>query len=421
VGERRRSGRALANDEIIRTAAANEIVRVGVDRLSPREIAQVAGLTHGAIYARFESVDELLIDLWNSTLRERLAIMSQLSKSVAMDPSARTVGELFDFLRHADACDLAAIEVLLVSRRIPSLGEETEGFVREHLETIEASPATHMCAVVLFGLAMVQIFVNAQFGSDSEYESALEKLLIDALGTTTPDSRGGNSRVNPTRVPVQNDRARHLSGRDLRSDLAHATYDVVGKSGCVGATISRIARRSNCSPAAIYLLHRSKQDLMVSALVDLMAANGKDVVAVEEMLGEGYLTELLNSETADESKLRRNFALEMAIAAGHSDATRSIILSQLIDWNAGERDLIETDESQHQRLRYVNRAITTAVLAVSWLSTITDTTASFDMETFAEPLRSGLRNQWFPDEVVSADQFAVSSPTSQEVSHVFQE
>jgi AcrR family transcriptional regulator len=392
-----------------------------VDRLSPREIAQVAGLTHGAIYARFESVDELLIDLWNSTLRERLAIMSQLSKSVAMDPSARTVGELFDFLRHADACDLAAIEVLLVSRRIPSLGEETEGFVREHLETIEASPATHMCAVVLFGLAMVQIFVNAQFGSDSEYESALEKLLIDALGTTTPDSRGGNSRVNPTRVPVQNDRARHLSGRDLRSDLAHATYDVVGKSGCVGATISRIARRSNCSPAAIYLLHRSKQDLMVSALVDLMAANGKDVVAVEEMLGEGYLTELLNSETADESKLRRNFALEMAIAAGHSDATRSIILSQLIDWNAGERDLIETDESQHQRLRYVNRAITTAVLAVSWLSTITDTTASFDMETFAEPLRSGLRNQWFPDEVVSADQFAVSSPTSQEVSHVFQE
>jgi AcrR family transcriptional regulator len=420
VGERRRSGRALANDQIIRTAAADEIARVGVDRLSPREIAQVAGLTHGAIYARFESVDELLIDLWISTLRERLAKISQLSKSAAMDPSAGTMGEFFDFLRHADACDLAAIEVLLVSRRIPTLIEETEEFIRDHLETVGASRTTHMRAVVLFGFAMVQIFVNAQFGTDSEYESALEKLLIDALGTAAAESTNSDKPADHTESPDQYDRVRHLSGRDLRSDLAHATYDVVGKSGCVGATISRIARRSNCSPAAIYLLHRSKQDLMVSALVDLMATNSKDVVAVEEMLGEGYLTGLLSSETSDESKLRRNFALEMAIAAGHSDSTRSIILSHLINWDAGEPDLIETDESHRQRLRYANRAITTVVLAVSWLSTITESTASFDMESFAEPLRCGLRDQWFPDALVSADGFGASTSLSQEDSYVFE-
>jgi AcrR family transcriptional regulator len=421
VGERRRSGRALANDQIIRKAAADEIARVGVDRLSPREIAQVAGLTHGAIYARFESVDELLIDLWISTLRERLAKISQLSKGAAADPSASTMGEFFDFLRHADACDLAAIEVLLVSRRIPTLSEETEEFVRDHLETIEASPATHMRAVVLFGFAMVQIFVNAQFGTDSEYESALEKLLIDALGTTTADSTNGDGPADHSGSPDQPDLVRHLSGRDLRSDLAHATYDVVGKSGCVGATISRIARRSNCSPAAIYLLHRSKQDLMVSALVDLMATNSKGVVAVEEMLRDGYLTGLLRSEASNESKLRRNFALEMTIAAGHSEATRSIILGHLIDWDAEESDLIETDESQRQRLRYANRTITTAVLAVSWLSTITESTASFDMESFAEPLRCGLRNQWFPDALVSPDNFAVSTSMSQELSYVFED
>jgi AcrR family transcriptional regulator len=366
-------------------------------------------------------VDELLIDLWNSTLRDRLAKMSQLSKSVAIDPSARTVGELFEFLRHADACDLAAIEVLLVSRRIPTLGEETEAFVREHLETTEASPATHMCAVMLFGLAMVQIFVNAQFGFDSEYESALEKLLIDALGTAASDSLTGDSRVDQARVPDQNDGDRTFAGGDLRSELAHATCDVVGKSGCVGATISRIARRSNCSPAAIYLLHRSKQDLMVSALVGLMAVHSRDAVDIEEMLNAGHLAELLSREASDESKLRRNFALEMVIAAGHSDSTRSIILAHFIECGSVEPEPVERDESQYQPHRYAKRAIDTVVLAVSWMSTITNATASFDMESFAEPLRCGLRNQWFPDEVISADRFAVSSTTSQEVSHVFME
>jgi AcrR family transcriptional regulator len=421
VGEHRRSGRALANDQIIRTAAANEIVRVGVDRLSPREIAQVAGLTHGAIYARFESVDELLIDLWNSTLRDRLTMMSQLSKSVAQDPSARTVGELFEFLRHADACDLAAIEVLLVSRRIPTLGEETESFVREHLETIEASPATHICAVMLFGLAMVQIFVNAQFGFDPEYESAFEKLLIDALGAAAPDALTRDSRADQTRVPDQNDGDRTFAGGDLRSELAHATCDVVGKSGCVGATISRIARRSNCSPAAIYLLHRSKQDLMVSALVGLMAVHSRDAVDIEEMLNAGHLAELLSREASDESKLRRNFALEMVIAAGHSDSTRSIVLAHFIECGSVEPELVERVESQYQPHRYARRAIDTVVLAVSWMSTVTNSTASFDMESFAEPLRCGLRNQWFPDELISAGQFPISSTTSHEVSHVFME
>jgi hypothetical protein len=111
----------------------------------------------------------------------------------------------------------------------------------------------------------------------------------------------------------------------------------------------------------------------------------------------------------------------MAMAAGHSDDTRSIILSHLINWHAEGLEVIDVDESQRQRVRYANRAITSAVLAVSWLSTITESTAFFDMESFAEPLRCGLRNHWFPDALVSTDNFAVSTSMSREVSYVFEE
>jgi AcrR family transcriptional regulator len=63
-----RNARAAANDVAIAAAAVGEILRVGVDRVSLREVAQRAGLTHGATYARYEDVNELLIDLWNSKI-----------------------------------------------------------------------------------------------------------------------------------------------------------------------------------------------------------------------------------------------------------------------------------------------------------------------------------------------------------------
>jgi AcrR family transcriptional regulator len=402
VGERRRSTKALANDRVIRSSAVNEIVRVGVDRLSLRDVGRVAGLTHGATYARYEDVDELLIDVWNSTLRQRLVTMSQLSQTAAERPSAHTVGELFEFLRHADARDSAAIEVLLVSRRIPVLHEETETFVRSHLEPCKGSPNVSTRAVLLLGFMMAQIFADTQLGFDAEYQSALEKLLIEALGTTASDSPNGDNPIVHALDPISlNDRDRPSLGRDLKSELARATYDVVGKSGYVRATISRIARRSNCSPGAIYKFHRSKEDLVIAAFADLMASRRTSAAHITRVLDEGYLTGILSHEASDECELRRNFTLEMALVARHSDTMRSIILSRLIECDSQEPDPVEIDESQNQRLRRANRTIATVIVAVSWLATITGATASYDMKSFAEPLRRGLINQWFPDGVDS--------------------
>ena len=73
--QRTRSARALANDLAIREAAIQSILKSGVDRLSLRDVGQQAGLTHGATYARYEDVDELLVDLWNSTLVHRAVAM----------------------------------------------------------------------------------------------------------------------------------------------------------------------------------------------------------------------------------------------------------------------------------------------------------------------------------------------------------
>ena len=82
-----RTARALANDRLIREAGVAEILRVGVDQLSLRDVGQRAGFTHGATYARYEDVDELVVDLWASVLCERATLIMGLCRRAAERPS----------------------------------------------------------------------------------------------------------------------------------------------------------------------------------------------------------------------------------------------------------------------------------------------------------------------------------------------
>jgi AcrR family transcriptional regulator len=395
MGERRRSQRALTNDKAILQAAVDEIVRVGVDRVSLRDVGHVAGLTHGATYARYEDVSELLIEVWNFTLHERLISMFVLAREAAERPGSRTVGELSDFIRHADSRDRAAIEMLLVSRRFPTLLEETERFIHVYLEPVEEPTPSHTRAIILFGMVMVQIFSNAQFGFDIEYQSALEKLLIEALGSTATSCSAVPIATEPDRTDQSVD---GFSGdRGFKSDLVHAAYDVIGKSGYVGATISRIARRSKCSPALVYKLHRSKEDLVLSAFAEFVVGRQLHTLMVANVLDEGFFASILIAETSDEFEGRRNFSLETLLAAGHSDTMRPLILGELIQGASARTVLADAEDEQNLRLEYALRTVIAAVLSVSWLATVTRSTDSLDMSVFAEPLRCGLRNQWFPD------------------------
>src|SRR5580658_7456199 len=88
---RQRSARALSNDEAIRASAVELILSDGIDAISFREVGRVAGLTHGALYARFEDVEELLIDLWDAELSHRAITMMTIASQATADPSDENV------------------------------------------------------------------------------------------------------------------------------------------------------------------------------------------------------------------------------------------------------------------------------------------------------------------------------------------
>src|ERR1019366_7616816 len=329
--QRARSSRAIANDEAIRDAGVAEVLRVGVDHVSLRDVGHRAGLTHGATYARYEDVDELLVDLWNSVLCARAIFMFELCMTAAEEPDLATVGAIFEFMRDTTPADVASIQLLLTARRIPTLHEEVEPFIRDYLEReLCSSPdvsATHTRGITIFAMMIVQIIADAQFGGDHNYLAVLETLLLETL-TTDPED------VREVQLHNRDDGIVLAPGDDLRTELAHATFGVVGKSGYTRATISRIARRANCSPGAIYKLYPSKEDLVIAAFHDLMRARWMRVSNFVDVFEEGSITQLLYNATSSNNSARQSFTLETALAAAQSERLRLAILSQLSELQA---------------------------------------------------------------------------------------
>src|SRR5271154_3562428 len=87
---RRRSTRALINDAAIRDAAIELVLSEGIDAISFRDVGRIAGLTHGALYARFEDVEELLVDLWGEVLSHRAIALFQAAAEASSNPTAET-------------------------------------------------------------------------------------------------------------------------------------------------------------------------------------------------------------------------------------------------------------------------------------------------------------------------------------------
>jgi AcrR family transcriptional regulator len=391
--QRTRSARAIANDTAIRDSAISEVLRVGVDHVSLRDVGHHAGLTHGATYARYEDVDELLVDLWNSVLAKRATALFEMSMTAAESPSVTSVGALFDSIRDTTPADVASVHLLLTARRIPTLNEEVEPFVQSHFQldshASERDQALFARGLTLFAMTMMQIFATSQFGWDREYQAILEKLLIATLEVEPSD-------VAPVTFRPPDDRIILAPADDLKAQLAYATFGVVGKSGYTRATISRIARRANCSPGAIYKLYPSKEDLVIAAFHDLMRARWMKFTNFVDLLDEGALSQLLYSSASEQNAVRQSFTLETALAAAHSDKLRDAVLGQIGELESVVPLLKNVGEDEKKHLRYMIRSIVFVTVGVNFLSTVTDVTRHVDFNQFGEPFRRALLRDVVP-------------------------
>ncbi len=387
---RSRSSRALNNDAAIREAAIELILSTGIDAISFRDVGRKAGLTHGALYARFEDVEELLVDLWNEVLSKRAIAMFEVARNAASKPSDESVDSLLDFVRNAEPADVAAIQVLFLSRRFVVLFEEVETFVHDYLETRgEYSSAVQSRALALFSLISAKIFSNSEFGLNPDRIKFLAPVLVATLKTDPED-------VLEVPLAEPNDRLIPAPNSDLRSQLAHYTFSAVGRSGYTRATISRISRRANCSPGAIYKIYPSKEDLVIAATRGLMQAPWITLSSAAALLNEGMLAQLLYASASNQNGLRRDFILEMMMASAHNAKLRDAVGAQLKLIESVAPRIVGISDEERKHLEYMLREVVLLVLGVSFLSAVSTAISSMDFNQFAEPFRQSLIDCCFP-------------------------
>jgi len=378
----------LTNDSSIREAAITLILRSGIDAISFRDVGREAGLTHGALYARFEDVEELLVDLWTEVLCDRMIAMFEAARRAASYPSEKSVDALLDYIRNAEPADVAAVQVLLMSRRFVVLHEEVEEFIHEHLETHDGIfRAIQSRSLALFSMVIVKIFTNAAYGIDTERLAFLRPVLVSAL-RTDPEDVLDVPLVNPELQvvpPVRN---------DLRSKLADHTYSAVGRSGYHRATISRISRRSNCSPGAIYKLYPSKEELVIGSLRSRMRGPGITALRMAQILNEGTLTQDLYAAASDQDPIRKYFTLEMFMASAHNAILRGAVAAQFQRINNFESFVADIPEEERKNFHIMMRELVALILGISFLSTVTPVAAEIDFNQFAEPFRRALLHRF---------------------------
>jgi AcrR family transcriptional regulator len=369
-----------------------------VDSVSLRDVGRNAGLTHGATYARYEDVNELFVDLWQSRLRGRaLEILDQCAR-VVKTPNEDTVGDLIEYARRPEPRDVAMIEVLLTARRIPVVQEEVEEFVTTFLCLPELSTTESQreftLKLALFALTIVAIFEEFYFGSESEYLDFLQEALLDAF-------RADSSDLDASVLGNVPHRREYVPDDDLRSRLTYSTALAVGKSGYGGATISRIARRVGCSPGAIYKIYSSKEELVLDAFRRIVGVQWIQDSRYPDILQAETISGLLLDEASDKNALRRNFTFETVLAAAHNMTLRPIVSENLKD-PGGVIARLDVGDDEKGLLGDVTHAIASASKGVRWLTIITDRTKGLDFHEFSERLRSALESKW-------------ARPTSEEV------
>ena len=82
----RRRADAARNDQILWDTGLELLLEKGPDRLSALDLARSAGLTTGAVYARYENNEEILVGLWQNRIAGPLRSYIELAVKTMLAP-----------------------------------------------------------------------------------------------------------------------------------------------------------------------------------------------------------------------------------------------------------------------------------------------------------------------------------------------
>lgn len=315
--------RTIQNTANILRASATEAHRTGIDGITARNILVNAKLTTGAIYSRYENMDELLVALWQDSVRSPLRqhlqeIVEFMKTPQGTPPDPELVARIE---RPTNELKLG-VEFLIVARRHNALSEVVLPEVSAWFETWglrNTETPLDCCAVALALSAGIGTALRSFISPKNDGWGIVLVGLRDAYAQA--------EALEPLSGPLKIPSIKARTDNDTRNKLIDATAEVMSRTGFQRSTISRIARRSGITTGSIYIVYPDKESLMNDAIRELLKIssrvnNDMKKTADQQNRGDIGLTDSFRIGLMPDRQSWLFFRLECVIAARHHHATK---------------------------------------------------------------------------------------------------
>lgn len=343
-----KSGEKLPKSESTRLklldCAVAEILAVGPDQIGFTSVARRADMSTGALYARYENVDELLLEVWLHrglpSLRRLVADMQESLDSTSGKLARRRIA---DMMRGPDP-ELALIaKILVIARRNDAVGEFVIPSTVDVIEKAVAATSTFdLYLGQVLGIALgVQGtgFVNLDWYGPisivaSSARDATEPFTLDETVPSIPEAAHSGEGLD-----------------DLDTRLFGAVSRVISRVGIDHATISRIARHADINPASIYLRYEDKTALLASCISHVMTATygqNKNLIEYFNSVPESQSKEsqmmaavvMFRGNQSPEHREVRLLRVETMFGAAHHNDLKEIIRGVFNDILLKDQELL---------------------------------------------------------------------------------
>ena len=301
------------------TASALELLAAnGVDGLALTKIAAHAGMSNGPLYGRYDSAEDVALELWDEKLRDHFRRLILEFDTFASSNDSEPSEWLLQELETPSALTEAAIEVVCVARRFPLLVDSVRDEVDSLFQHVCAEhpdipPA--ICSLRLTVPTGCIVTSRSVPKSRPPWKAILLRFRDSALDPANLNQQGLTASPVSLSIPAPD------TGDIGLDEFVSAVMEVVARVGFEKTTAHRVARAAGHSFSSAYTHVGTKDELMHMAIGQMMTQIWQTGTAsFLELSPEGYKNAILALQfglLAESNRPIRQLRTETTVAMRH--------------------------------------------------------------------------------------------------------
>ena len=304
--------------EAITASALELLAENGVDGLALTKIAAHAGMSNGPLYGRYDSAEDVALELWEEKLRDHYKRLILEFDSFASSKDLEPSQWLLEELEAPSALTAAAVEIVSVARRFPLLVDSVRDEVDSLFQTIcSANPdiPPAICALRLTVPTGCILTSRSVPKSRPPWKVILLRFRESALDPANLNQHGLTAEPVSLSIPTPD------TGDVGLDEFVSAVMEVVARVGFEKTTAHRVARAAGHSFSSAYTHVGTKDELMHMAIGQMMTQIWRTGTAsFLELSPEEYKTAIIALQIgliAESNRPIRQLRTETTVAMRH--------------------------------------------------------------------------------------------------------